>query len=363
MGALMVQESFRVLVIGKFYSEGFALHIAENLELLGHYVRRFEPGLKTARRKGRVWHRIDQIKGVLYSATDGIPRVRASRIQDLWELVRSESFDFVISAHDFLWPNEVEELKRLTGAKVAMWFPDHMANFGRAFFMNAPYDGLFFKDPYIVHALGGVLESPVFYLPECFSPKRHWLPESEIGDLSGYLCDITTAGNQHSWRVAVFKHLAGYDVKLWGSPAPLWMRGSAVKSMHQGRGVYDFEKVRAFRGAKIVLNNLHFGEVWGVNVRCFEAAAAGAFQMVDWRPGIEHLFADGAELVTFKGINDLKEKIDYWLPRDDARRAVGVAAMRRAYAEHTYEHRLNSLLSTLQGRESGMKLPAIGFSF
>ena len=52
-----------------------------------------------------------------------------------------------------------------------------------------------------------------------------------------YQCDITTAGNQHSWRVAFYKHLAGYDVKLWGNPAPLWMNAGAVAGMHQGRGV------------------------------------------------------------------------------------------------------------------------------
>lgn len=37
-----------ILVIGKFYTEGFALHIAETLSTMGHTVRRFEPGCKSA---------------------------------------------------------------------------------------------------------------------------------------------------------------------------------------------------------------------------------------------------------------------------------------------------------------------------
>lgn len=348
-----------ILVIGKFYTEGFALHISETLAGMGHAVRRFEPGFKSARMGGRIGHRLDQVRGVIHSATDNLPTVRAQRMKALWQVAEQGPLDVVIVCHDFLWPDEVTELKRRTGAQVAMWFPDAMVNFGRGFFMNAPYDGLFFKDPYIKHVLGDVLQSPVHFLPECFNPAQHWLPEEEVGQDPKYKCAITTAGNQHSWRVAFYKHLADYDVKLWGNPAPLWMNAGAVAGMHQGRGVYNHEKVRAFRGASIVINNLHFGETWGLNVRSFEAAGAGAFQMVDWRPGLGQLFEDGKELITFRSMDDLKQKIDYWLPREAERRAIAEAGMLRAHAEHTYVLRLSLLLDTLAGTQHGYPTPQI----
>ena len=127
--------------------------------------------------------------------------------------------------------------------------------------------------------------------------------------------------------------------------------------MHQGRGVYNHDKVRAFRGAKIVVNNLIYGEIWGVNVRCFEAAGAGAFQMVDWRPGLNHLFEEGKELITFKNIADLKQKIDYWLPREAERTRIREAGRLRAQAEHTYQLRLELLLTTLAGTAQGFTIP------
>lgn len=351
-----------ILVIGKFYTEGCALHIAETLSAMGHNVRRFEPGFKSARIGGRLGHRLDQVRGVIHSATDSLPSVRAQRMRGLWHAAEKGPLDLVIVCHDFLWPAEVAELKRRTSAQVVMWFPDSMVNFGRGFFMNAPYDALFFKDPYIVHALGDVLSSPVYYLPECFNPERHWLPEEVIGHDAAYQCDITTAGNQHSWRVASFKNLTDYDVKLWGNPAPLWMAAGAVSGMHQGRGVYNHDKVRAFRGARIVVNNLHYSETWGVNVRTFEAAGAGAFQMVDWRPGLSQLFEDGKELITFRSMADLQQKIDYWLPREAERRAIAEAGMRRAHAEHTYTLRLNLLLDTLAGKQQGYPMPRISYN-
>lgn len=348
-----------ILVIGKFYSEGFALHIAETLTTMGHSVRRFEPGYKLARIGGRFWHRFDQVRGVIHSSTDGLPSVRAQRMKALWKAAEQGPLDVVIVCHDFLWPAEVAELKRRIGAQVALWFPDSMVNFGRGFFMNAPYDALFFKDPYIVHALSDVLRSPVYYLPECFNPERHCLPEEAIGEDAAYLCDITTAGNQHSWRVALYKNLSDYNVKLWGNPVPLWMDAGSVTEMHQGRGVYNHDKVRAFRGAKIVVNNLHYSEIWGVNVRCFEAAGAGAFQMVDWRPGLSQLFEDGKELITFKSMAVLKQRIGYWLPREVERRAIAEAGKRRAHAEHTYVLRLSLLIDTLSGTQCGYPMPQV----
>lgn len=353
-------NGLNILVIGKFYTEGFGLHIAETLVGMGHVVRRFEPGVRSGRIGGRFGHRLDQVRGAIYSATDGLPALRARRIRGLWQVAGEGPLDLVIVGHDHLWPQEVAELKRRTGSQIVLWMPDSFTYFARGFFMNAPYDAAFFKDPYIVHCMKDILSFPAYYLPECFNPERHWLPAEAIGHDAAYQCDITTAGNQHSWRVALFNKLSDYDIKVWGSPGPLWMvKRGPMSRMHQGRGVYNQDKARAFRGAKIVLNNLHYGEIWGVNVRCFEAAGAGAFQMLDWRPGIGQLFEDGKELITYSNFADLKLKIDYWLPREEERRSIADAGMRRAHKEHTYALRLGLLLDTLAGKERGYPTPQI----
>lgn len=349
-----------VLVIGRFYVEGFAQHIAETLASIGHGVTRFEPGLRRKAAETRIGARLNQARSVMRSATDAIPRIRSHRMRALWRQVEERPCDVVVVCHDFLWPEEVAELKRRTSAKVGLWFPDAACNIGRGFFMNAPYDGLFFKDPYIVQALSGVLESPVYYLPECYNPARHRLREGEVPGPE-YRCDITTAGNAHSWRVAFYKHLARYDVKLWGPPPSLWMPLGPVAAMYQGRSVLDEDKARAFLGAKIVLNNLHYAEIWGLNVRTFEAAGIGAFQMVDWRPGLAQMFEDGKELVSFRGLADCLEKVDYYLRHEAERLAIGRAGSVRAARQHTYSHRLKLLLDTLAGAATGFPLPSIGY--
>lgn len=349
----------KILVIGMFYSEGFALHIAETLAHMGHEVSRFEPGFRAAGASTRIGHRLSQVRGVIHSSTDSIPRIRRARMKRLWDVADEARPDAAVVCHDFLWPEEVARLKTLVSGPVSLWFPDALVNFGRGFFMNASYDALFFKDPFIVDRFGDVLRSPVHYLPECFNPHRHVAAEPTPAQLDSYECDIATAGNLHSWRVACFSHLADYRVRIWGNPAPLWMPTGPISAMQQGRGVYNSDKALAFRSARIVLNNLHYGEMWGVNVRCFEAAGCGAFQMVDWRPGLSQLFEDGKELVSFRSMRELREKVAYWLPEQEERRAVAEAGRRRAQAEHTYEKRLRLLLDTAMGKDNGFPMPVV----
>jgi spore maturation protein CgeB len=344
-----------VLVIGKFYVEGFALHIAETLAIMGHRVRRFEPGFRS-RQSGGFRHRFNQIRGVIHAASDKLPVIRAARSRRLLEEVERGPLDAVVVCHDFLLPMEVAELKRRTGVPIAMWFPDAIVNIGAGYFMNAPYDALFFKDPFIVHRLGDSLKAPTYYLPECFNPMRHRADRSRTPD-PRYRCDVCTAGNMHSWRVLVFSHLSAVDVKMWGLQAPLWMPRDLTSRQYQGRPVYNEDKAAAFLGAKIVLNTLHYGEMWGVNVRTFEAAGIGAFQLVDRRPGLSQLFEEEREIVAYDGIEDMKRKIAYWLPRDAERAEISAAAMRRAHREHTYEHRLELLLASLRGHARGFPMP------
>ena len=69
-------------------------------------------------------------------------------------------------------PESVAGLRR-NGARVALWFPDAVANLGRALMLMAPYDALFFKEPHLVDRLRAMLDLPVYYLPEACNPRCH----------------------------------------------------------------------------------------------------------------------------------------------------------------------------------------------
>lgn len=338
----------RVLVVGKFYTEAMGLHIAETLEAMGHTVARHEFGLGYGVGGGRLRSRLRNLQIVLYSVAERAPSVVRRRFQRLQAHAQAFGPDVILATFDYLLPAEVEQLKRATGAAVAMWFPDHIASLGRMAFLGAPYDAMFFKDPYTVERLRELALAPVHYLPEAFNPARHTLPHPLPADTSTWSCDLTTAGNLHGARVAVFRQLLEYDIKIWGAPLPAWQPARVLGDAVQNRYVAYGEKALAFRGAKIVVNSLYPAEVDGTNVRTFEAAGIGAFQLVEWRPALDALFVDGHEVVAYRGMADLRDKIEYYLPREDERRVIAEAGQARAHAEHTYAHRLTELLACLE---------------
>ena len=138
-----------------------------------------------------------------------------------------------------------------------------------------------------------------------------------------------------------------YKITIWGYDAPNWLNSNDVRKFYQGRPVFNEEKAKVFLGSKIVLNNLLISEIEGVNVRTFEAAGIGAFQLVDHRSCLEDLFEVGEEIITFNGMNDLKEKIEFYISRPDLRYQIAEKAKIRALQDHTYEVRLKQMLDII----------------
>lgn len=352
-----------IFVIGKFNTEAFGSHIAETLETMGHSVTRHEIGVHQNSTATVLRKRLRQATASIYDLAKQLRGVRARETRVLLDVAKRARADLVIVTHDFLLPDQVRDLRDATGASVVLWFPDHIARFGKAFFLNAPYDALFFKDPYIVHTLRRDLQLSVYYLPECCNPRYHTPVPLTDSDRARFQCEITTAGNLYPNRIAFFSRLADYDVKIWGHPPALWLDTSPVRQMLHSTFVAGPEKAKAFRAAKIVLNNLHPAEIWGVNTRAFEIAAVGGFQMVNWRLGTAQLFEEGREIVSFSDHVDLRIKLDHYLHADTERAQIAEAASARALRDHTYERRLGVLLRTMTEGSGGYPMPDLGTTY
>jgi spore maturation protein CgeB len=353
----------KILVIGRFYEEGVASFVAESLADLGHTVVRFDPGATVLRFGSRAAFYFNRVIAKSHEALKSTAKTLGfgGDGKALRRLIDEAGvIDLTVVMHDFLAPAEAKLVKALTKAPLAMWYPDPIWSFQRHMFLNAPYDFLFFKDPYLVDLLRRKIAAPVHYLPECFSPRSLAAGgEDLLGKEAAYVTDICTAGNLYAYRVALFSQLSDRDVKIWGLPAPLWMDISAIAPMIQNRFVAHEEKVKAFRGAKIVLNNLNPAEIWGTNVRTFEICGAGGFQIVDWRPGLSQLFEIGKELVAFDDLKDLQAKIDHYLRAPEERRVVAAAGRARVLRDHTYAHRLTLLIDTVAGNSRGFPEPVV----
>jgi spore maturation protein CgeB len=327
----------RVLLVGKFYTEGFAIHIEYSLVKMGHSVTRFDPYSEL---NVKAFKKVTSAFWELYQRSPGYLHSQTKRLQ---KLINNTPFDLVICCHDFLAPEQVRMIKETTRATIVLWFPDAVSNFGKAMFLVADYDFLFFKDTVLAKRLKSELGLPAYYLPECCNPYLQHPVALTKEDHQRYGCDVSTAGNFHAARMAVLRNLTSYNVKIWGHSPPFWSINSEVNRMAQHHFVAYEEKAKAFLASKIVLNSIHPAEVSGINVRTFEIAAVGAFQLVSYRDDLPDLFDLDRELVCYHSISDLKEKIQYYLTNDELRLQIANRARQRAINDHTYEIRLTRI--------------------
>jgi spore maturation protein CgeB len=326
----------KILVFGKIYPDSFAKNILVTLSAMGHDAWAVEnPRFQTG-------HSIALLKLANY-ATAFFPQLNRWPYRSLLNQASDLCPDLVLMSGEQPPPAVIRELKQRVRTTVVQWFPDALSNFGRQYILAADYDAYFFKDEYIVQFMREKLGKRAYFLPQACNPIWHHRVDLTEKERQKYVCDLTVAGNLYWYRALMLEALLSYDVKIWGANVPRWL-DSPTTRLYQHHYVAEEEKAKAFNAAKIVLNTMHYAEILGCNLRLFEAAGCGAFQIVDWRPNITKFLEPETEVVTFHTREELREKVDYYLSHDGERKVIADRAYARAHREHTYEHRLKKLL-------------------
>ena len=322
----------RIGVVGRLEPDMFGANVLEAVSDAGHEAVPLGPALAS--------HKLKVIKGVAELSRQALPRLEQRAQSRIVKAAADAACDLVISVDARLTPESVAAL-RCTGARVALWFPDALVNLGRGLMLLAPYDALFFKEPHLVDRLRAMLDLPVYYLPEACNPRCH-RPTVPAGTDP----HLVVAGNMYPSRIRLLERLMakGIPVRAYGSTIPRWAGGSPIRDIHAGYSIFREEKARVFRSATAVLNNLHPGEVSGVNVRLFEAAGSGAAVLSEHRPAIPALFETGEEILTFGDFDELLEQASRLLAEPGLTAKLGDAAARRAHRDHTIGHRLATIL-------------------
>jgi spore maturation protein CgeB len=325
----------RVGVIGPTEPDTFADNIAAALRRMGVEVVALGPA--TPRPSARVFR----------SAIEVAERQTAEMLQWMQRAVARRAgnarCDVVINVQQSLMPAAVEAIRR-SGAKVALWFPDAVSNMQRMAMVAAPYDALFVKDHILADRLASVYGLPAHYLPEACSPTWH-RPRGAAGSEPW----IAVVGSLYPTRARLLHRLDsdGIPLRIHGAGYPRWYRTSPLERATSGPFVTREAKADVFRSARGVLNNLHPGEMDSVNARLFEAAGSGGAVLNEYREVLPTFFTPGEEVLAFASYDELLAQCTRLLEDDGLTARIGDAAHRRAHSEHTYAHRLPSLLEKL----------------
>ncbi|EGB15960.1 LmbE family protein [Pseudodesulfovibrio mercurii] len=84
------------------------------------------------------------------------------------------------------------------------------------------------------------------------------------------------------------------------------------------------------------------------NQRVFDVPCCNGFLLTDRRHGIEDLFEPGSEIVCYATPDEIPTLAERYMKDPAARERVASAARRRVLAEHTYDHRMRSLMETMR---------------
>lgn len=78
--------------------------------------------------------------------------------------------------------------------------------------------------------------------------------------------------------------------------------------------------------------------------RVFELAAANSTVLTEYHPGIEEFFDIGSEIVTFAGVKDFEEKVNYLLSHPEEAREIAENGHERFLKDHESKIRLKKIL-------------------
>lgn len=336
------EGSRRVLVVGKRAPDYFADNLLTCLEDAGYETRSVEPFRGRLNGSGLVATRA---RGEVLLA----PRFARRLQQHLVDAADEFRPDLTLVLDARVTYPIVGALRKATVAPVVFWFPDSPGNLGRETHLLADYDAVFLKDSVVVRRYRESLGINAFYLPEGCNPRWH----RATGELAPSTTkpSVSMIGNMYVTRFVLVRELMrrGIDVRIHGSRWARWLPSDpAMVGSYSGRPVFRDEKARAFRSASVVLNSLAVHEADGLNARLFEATACGGVVLTEWRDRLPELFDVPSEVHSYSTFEELVNRIHALAALPDAERnALAAAGSARAHRDHTYRHRVETIVAAL----------------
>lgn len=152
--------------------------------------------------------------------------------------------------------------------------------------------------------------------------------------------------------------LSDFNLKVWSPRVIYTLEGnyriiknrippsSLLYSKFTDRAVWNEELAKAYSASKIVLN-IHSPQTVPI-MRDFEVTGCGAFLLTDYARSLETMFKPGEEIILYENIEDLKNKVKYYLSHDHERERIAGKGQLRARRDHTYARRMEELISFIE---------------
>jgi len=265
----------------------------------------------------------------------------------LFMFLFSDQFDF----------DELKKIKYQTKTITYNWFADDHWRFDNYSRHWAPcFSFISTTDKKAIHKYQYIGYSNVLLTQWAANP-RIWKPTAEL------ICyDVTFIGQAHGNRKQVINTLRnnGLNIQVWG---PYWnvtrlhklakklhfITNKTIQMLVDRTRLSQEEMIKILCQSRINLNlsassqTLH-NQIKGRN---FEIPATGGFQISGYEEGLEEYFQLDKEIVCYHTVDELINKIKYYLNNEDERLSIAKAGYKLVLSEHTYTHRFTTLFNEM----------------
>ena len=276
----------------------------------------------------------------------------------LYEFLKNKRFDFILDFKSaWLGPNDIMRLKDTTRALFFHFnadspFDKERANRHPNLIKNMPvYDVYFIWHKGLIPKIYAKGAKRVEYLPFAWDPELHPFTDLSGKEEEKYRSDLVFIGNWTHERERWLETVADFELTIWGDAACKWGRmkkGSELFNKWKPVSVRGKEFAKVVRASKINLNFLRDQNKGSHNMRTFEVPGCGGFLLTERSEEQCEFFEEDKEIACFSTPEELREKIKFYLPRDELRRKMAEAAHRKVAQVHTYLDRGKRILEVYE---------------
>jgi len=195
------------------------------------------------------------------------------------------------------------------------------------------------------------------FLEECLTPEileelQKNIPLEPSGDghetlrylyANYFLCRKITQ-TERSQCMALLNARKDLLVKLYTpNPTPQFTTIQNMGTIH-----YEKEMPLVFQCSRINLNISLRSIQSGIPLRAMDIMGAGGFLLTNYQRDFDRHFTAGKDYVYYENLDDLIEKIDYYLTNPTERDEIARSGQQKVYSAHTYEQRFQKILDIIQ---------------
>tara|TARA_R110001632_G_scaffold116761_1_gene228525 strand:+ start:265 stop:1092 length:828 start_codon:yes stop_codon:yes gene_type:complete len=207
-----------------------------------------------------------------------------------FELQKKEGYDIILIAKGSGINSYTMDALSKNNNKVIYWFPDPSSTFSPEFSMKVELSDVAYFDKIKALNMGKKVNSNCYYVCEGYDSKI-----DSIQDIPKEY-DVSFIGNLYGSRAEVLKQIPNIQII-----------STAYGSLH------SIEVGKTKININLCTDNC-------ASDRIYKILAAGGFLLTDDWEGREFTgLKDGKDLIIFNSVNDLKEKIEYYLKNEQQR--------------------------------------------